>query len=171
MIGISTIPAKACMTFKEHPQRGKKFAQGMSFMGKVKGYKPHLLLDNYPWETKRTVVDVGGSHGTVAISIANRFPSVRCIVQDLPKVVEEGRERLQPDLADRVTFMAHDFFTEQPVVADVYYFRSIFHNWADKYCIRILRNLVPSLRGESSSMRSWFRNRTHCPRRKKEGLG
>jgi len=39
-----------------------------------------------------------------------------------------------------------DFFTEQPSVADVYYFRWIFHNWSDKYCIQILRNLIPSLR-------------------------
>lgn len=42
--------------------------------------------------------------------------------------------------------MYSDFFTQQPVTADVYYFRSIFHNWADKYCIRILQNLVPALK-------------------------
>jgi hypothetical protein len=28
----------------------------------------------------------------------------------------------------------------------VYYFRSIFHNWADKYCVKILQNLVPALK-------------------------
>jgi hypothetical protein len=39
-----------------------------------------------------------------------------------------------------------DFFTLQAVAADVYYFRSIFHNWADKYCVRILQNLVPALK-------------------------
>jgi hypothetical protein len=39
-----------------------------------------------------------------------------------------------------------DFFTPQPVAADVYYFRSIFHNWADKYCVEILRSLVPALK-------------------------
>ncbi|XXH02516.1 hypothetical protein Hte_008892 [Hypoxylon texense] len=35
---------------------------------------------------------------------------------------------------------------ETPVHADVYFFRSIFHNWADKYCIQILQNLVPALK-------------------------
>jgi hypothetical protein len=39
-----------------------------------------------------------------------------------------------------------DFFTPQPITADVYYFRSIFHNWADKYCIRILQKLIPALK-------------------------
>jgi len=43
--------------------------------------------------------------------------------------------------------MAHDFLTEQPVkYADVYFFRWIFHNWSDKYCIKILRNLIPALK-------------------------
>jgi hypothetical protein len=39
-----------------------------------------------------------------------------------------------------------DFFNPQNITADVYYFRNIFHNWADKYAIKILRNLTPALR-------------------------
>lgn len=51
------------------------------------------------------------------------------------------------DLEGRISFMVHDFFTPQPVHgADVYVFRWIFHNWSDKYCVRILRNLVPALK-------------------------
>jgi len=43
--------------------------------------------------------------------------------------------------------MEHDFLTEQPVKnADVYFFRWIFHNWSDKYCIKILRSLIPALK-------------------------
>ncbi|KAI0867285.1 hypothetical protein GGS24DRAFT_486087 [Hypoxylon argillaceum] len=43
--------------------------------------------------------------------------------------------------------MAHDFLTEQPIVgADVYFFRWIFHNWSDKYSIKILRNHIPALK-------------------------
>jgi len=43
--------------------------------------------------------------------------------------------------------MAHDFLTEQHVKnADIYFFRWIFHNWSDKYCIQILRNLIPALK-------------------------
>lgn len=43
--------------------------------------------------------------------------------------------------------MPYDFFTEQPVKdADVYFFRWIFHNWSDKYCIKILQGLVPALK-------------------------
>ncbi|KAI1819381.1 S-adenosyl-L-methionine-dependent methyltransferase [Xylaria intraflava] len=106
---------------------------------------PLVLVDNYQWAEKRTMVDVGGSHGHIVRSIAERFPHMKCFVQDLPDTVAVGAARLPVELKDRVIFMAHDFFTEQPVKADVYYFRSIFHNWADEYCIKILQNLVPAL--------------------------
>ena len=49
-------------------------------------------------------------------------------------------------LEDRISFMAHDFFTPQPITADVYFFRFIFHDWPDKYGISILQNLVPALK-------------------------
>lgn len=112
-------------------------------------YDPIHVVDNYPWESlgDGTVVDVGGSHGAVSVAIAQRFPSLRCIVQDLPKVVADARTKIPPSLTDQVTFMAHDFFTEQPVRdADVYYMRWILHDWSDKYAIRILRSLIPALK-------------------------
>lgn len=51
-------------------------------------------------------------------------------------------------MADRVRFMTHDFLLEdQPVKgADVYFFRWILHNWSDKYCVKILRGLIPALK-------------------------
>ncbi|KAI0520797.1 S-adenosyl-L-methionine-dependent methyltransferase [Xylaria bambusicola] len=128
--------------FADNPDRADRFGRYFS--------KPDStadgILENYPWTEKVTMVDVGGSHGSVAISIAERFPNIKCIVQDLPDTVTEGASYLPKHLRNRVTFMAHDFFKPQPVSADVYYFRSIFHNWADKYCIKILQNLVPALR-------------------------
>ncbi|KAI1093832.1 S-adenosyl-L-methionine-dependent methyltransferase [Rostrohypoxylon terebratum] len=109
------------------------------------------IFDHYPWEQKASMVDIGGSpgsHGSVAIGIAERFPHIHCFVQDLAETVAEGAARLSNELKDRVTFMvvSSDFFTSQSVTADVYFFRSIFHNWADKYCVKILQNLIPMLR-------------------------
>ena len=112
-------------------------------------FDPVHILDNYPWESlgDGTVVDVGGSHGAVSVAIAQRFPSLRCIVQDLPDVVADARTKIPPSLTNQVTFMEHDFFTEQPVKgADVYYLRWILHDWSDKYAIRILRSLIPALK-------------------------
>jgi hypothetical protein len=68
-------------------------------------------------------------------------------VQDLESVITTAAKEIPGDVAERVTLMSHDFFTEQPIRnADVYIFRWIFHTWSDKYCIRILRNLIPALK-------------------------
>ena len=119
----------------------------MSLFSTGEGYEPKYLLDHYPWAElgKATVVDVGGSHGPVAIAIAERFSDITCIVQDRPEVIADAKT--PAGLEQRVTFQAHDFFTEQPVKgADVYYFRWIFHDWADKYAAKILQALIPALK-------------------------
>lgn len=68
-------------------------------------------------------------------------------MQDQAHIIEEGSSKVPLSLSARLTFMPHDFLTEQPVKnADVYLFRWIFHNWPDKYCVLILRNLIPALK-------------------------
>lgn len=133
----------------KYPERQKRYADAMRFFNTGPDMEPVHLLDNYPWESlgNGTIVDVGGSHGDVSIAIAQRFSSVHCIVQDRPEVIVEGRNRIPASLATRVSFMEHDFFSEQPVKdADVYYFRWIFHDWSDKYTVQILRSLIPALK-------------------------
>lgn len=93
------------------------------------------------------VVDVGGSKGEYGIKIAQKYPGIKVVIQDLPDVVSKARSNAPQDLGDMVSFMAHDFFTEQPVKgADVYFLRWILHDWSDKYSIRILRALIPALK-------------------------
>ena len=109
------------------------------------------LLDNYPWSAigEGTVVDVGGSHGSRAKAIAEKFLSLHCVVLDLPEVVVDGPSNVPKHLQSRVTFLGHDFFTEPPMIAkgaDVYLFCRVFHNWSDKYSMKILRNLRPALK-------------------------
>jgi hypothetical protein len=88
--------------FVQDPVRGAKF--GMLFSRADEPYT--MLLDNYTWSNVQTFVDVGGSHGSVAIGLATRFPQFKCVVQDLPETVAEGILRLPADLEGKVTFMA-----------------------------------------------------------------
>ncbi|KAF8537459.1 O-methyltransferase [Trichophaea hybrida] len=67
------------------------------------------------------------------------------IVQDLDSVIIDGPSKLDPEVAGRIEFMAHNFFEPQPVAADVYLFRRIFHDYSDKYCVRVLNNLIPKM--------------------------
>lgn len=81
----------------------------------------------YPWDTigdniaGGTVVDIGGSIGTSSILLARRFSKLKFIVQDLPGPIANGKDAVPADVSDRVEFIVHDFFTEQPVNADAYF--------------------------------------------------
>ena len=119
----------------------------MSFRATAKGDHVSHLLTGYPWGELGacTVVDVGGSHGPSSIALAQQFPRLNCIVQDLPGTIADCS--VPPELDGRLKFMAHDFFTEQPVKgAEVYFFRRIFHDWSDEYAARILRALIGALK-------------------------
>lgn len=88
--------------FTADPERGARFGMTMSNVDE----KRDFLLEYYPWKDKASLVDVGGSHGSIPISIAERFPHIKCYVQDLPGVVAEGQARLPTSLRERIEFMA-----------------------------------------------------------------
>ena len=133
-----------------HPEKAKRFAGAMSSFSSYRGHGPEYLARGFPWASlgTKTVVDVGGSEGKYSIALAKSFPQLKFIVQDLPAVVRavNAKRPIPLELEDRVTFMEHDMFTEQPVSADVYMFRFVFHDWPDKYVVNILRRLIPALK-------------------------
>ncbi|CAK3877684.1 O-methyltransferase gsfB [Lecanosticta acicola] len=105
---------------------------------------PAPLLHNYRWEDVKTFVDIGGGRGPVSIALARLSLATKFVVQELEV---PSNVQLPADVQDRVTFMAHDMFQPQPVKdADVYFFRSVFHDWPDKYCVKILLALIPGLK-------------------------
>ena len=121
----------------------------MNFLHSAVGFEPKHLVSGYDFTSigQGVFVDVGGSHGYVSIAIAQTYPNIRCIVQDLPATVTSGKSRLPKEFKEQVSFMVHDFWTEQPVKdADIYYFRWIFHDWSDSYSVKILRQLIPALK-------------------------
>ncbi|KAI0145085.1 S-adenosyl-L-methionine-dependent methyltransferase [Xylariaceae sp. FL1272] len=133
----------------QFPKRSTRFANMMEGFTKGKAFDLKYVTDYYPWEKHSggTVVDVGGSRGSVSIALARKNPSISFIVQDLETVIAAAKISAPSDVAGEVKFQVHDFFIPQPVVgADIYFFRWIFHNWSDKYCIKILRSLIPALK-------------------------
>ncbi len=134
--------------WEKDPPRAKQFSDAMKFLNA--GAQPENVLSaiDYPFCDKKpvTFVDVGGSHGEASIALAEKHPQLRCIVQDLPKVIDGAESRLPEHLKGRVSYVAHDFWTEQIVKgADIYFFRWIFHDWADTHAVNILRQLINAL--------------------------
>ena len=130
------------------PRRAKRFGEAMSLFASNKGMEPFHILDNYDWKNvvgSGLVVDLGGNRGQIAIPLAERFPALNVLVQDLDNVVDGAEESVPENVKGRVKFMAHDFFTKQKVRAQIYYIRWCLHNWSDTYAIKILRCLIPAL--------------------------
>ena len=130
-----------------HPKRAETMAFAMETLATLAS--DSIVCDNYDWVTlgKATMVDVGGGKGLVCRQLAKHFPDLSFIVQDLQDTANAGRATCPAVFKDRITYMTHDFFTPQPVKdADVYFFRAIFHDWPDKYCVELLRNLIPALK-------------------------
>lgn len=81
------------------------------------------------------------------MAIARAYPRLKFVVQDKAALrTPETIGSVPSELADRVTLTAHDILEPQPLVADVYFFRIVFHCFSDKYCVKILQALVPALR-------------------------
>ena len=129
------------------PLRAERFAGSMSYRATSKGDHVSHLMESYPWGELGacTVLDMGGSRGPTSIALTKRFPNLKCIVQDLPDTVASCT--VPPELEGRLQYMAHDFFSEQPIKgAEIYFFRRIFHDWSDEYAVRILRCLIGALK-------------------------
>lgn len=137
--------------------------------GSREGYDISQTVSGYPWANlgKATIVDVrieppfslyrvlhlanasqmGGNEGFVSIALAEAFPLLCFVVQDLAGMrTPEVMDHIPTHLSDRISLTTHDFFQPQPETEDVYLFRHIFHAFSDKYAVNILRALIPALR-------------------------
>ncbi|OGM47652.1 hypothetical protein ABOM_004335 [Aspergillus bombycis] len=91
--------------------------------------------------TKPIIVDVGGNQGVDLQRFADTFPELDCelILQDLPETIA----RIPGELDSRIKPTVHDFFTEQTSKgADIYYLKSILHDWDDLASRKILSNIA-----------------------------
>ena len=112
-------------------------------------------IDGYDWNgAKGTIVDIGGSTGQTAVTLAQAYPKLpQVIVEDIESKVEKGESSLPPDLRDRVFFTAHDFFHPHPeavISAKLFLLRLVLREYSDKYARRILRNLLPALKNDGT---------------------
>ncbi|KAH8828792.1 S-adenosyl-L-methionine-dependent methyltransferase [Flagelloscypha sp. PMI_526] len=131
----------------QSPKHGLRFNQAMIGWGEVSGRS--MMARVYPWETVKedsVVADIGGSTGHVTLSLLKLHPTLKGVVHDLPKVIEDGKllwEKENPGAlsSGRIQLIPLDFFKEVPVEADYYYIRHVLHDWPDAECQVILKNV------------------------------
>jgi hypothetical protein len=106
------------------------------------------IAKTFPWTNYRTFVDVGTAQGDLAAQIALLNPHVRGIGFDLPVVAPVFEEYVAGvGVADRLTFLPGDFFTQDFPKADVVLMGHILHDWdlaTKKMLIRKAFDAVPA---------------------------
>ena len=118
-------------------------------------------VDGFDWASLPAgakVVDVGGSHGQLAVKVASKHPHLKFLIQDLPETIETAQKTFEADqsidsaIKSRVQFMGHDFFKPQTVTdAHVYFLRMIIHDWPDRDALVILNQLRVALEKNPSA--------------------
>lgn len=94
----------------------------------------------YDFSGVRTLVDVGGGRGALALAILAAHPHLRGIVFDQPAVAADAREAIAAaGLADRCAAVGGDFFAAVPDGGDAYLLKFVLHDWDDERCLAILR--------------------------------
>lgn len=88
-----------------------------------------------------SLVDVGGGTGTTATAIAKAFPTMMCVVLDLPNVIGDRKEI---NSENNLEFVGGSMFDEIPH-ANAILLKWILHNWSNEDCVKILKKCKESI--------------------------
>ncbi|XP_055830910.1 myricetin 7/4'-O-methyltransferase 2 [Solanum dulcamara] len=91
------------------------------------------------FEGLTSLVDVGGGTGAVAMTIADAFPSLKCIVLDLPHVIGDRKGS-----TGNLEFVSGSMFDKIPH-ANAILLKWILHNWDDEDCVKLLKKCKESI--------------------------
>ena len=105
------------------------------------------VLDAYPLQRHRVLLDVGGGEGAFLIAAAARVPALELRLFDLPPVAERARSRLaEAGLSDRAATTGGDMFADTwPAGADVVSLVRVLHDHDDAAALALLRRAHAAL--------------------------
>ena len=135
-------------TLAQNPTTQARYDSAHAAFANDRSFSFDHLVKGYDWAAldHGTVVDIGGGIGTASKALAKAFPSLNLIVEDQPAVVVNAKVE-DPDIKDRIKFLEHDFFQEQPVKdADVYFYRRVMIEWPEEKAVEMIRALKPALK-------------------------
>lgn len=108
------------------------------------------------FERVRTVVDIGGGHGTILAKILQTHPHCTGILLDRPDLAETAAEHLAAlGLKDRCEVVGGDFLDHVPPGADLYLLASVVHNWSDDDAGLILQNVRKAMEATEGPTQVW----------------
>lgn len=96
------------------------------------------LPDVIDFSNHKSLMDVGGSYGAVLKNIKSKYPSVECILFDLPKVIEKAS-------IPSINKISGSFFEKIPNQSEAIVLSRVLHDWNDEKVKLILKNCFEAL--------------------------
>lgn len=91
-----------------------------------------LNMDNHT-----TVLDIGGSTGSLLIQLLNDNPHLNGILLDLPEIMDHIE--FKPLIKNRISLIKQDFFEPwPPFKSDAIFLSRILHDWSDSQALALL---------------------------------
>ena len=102
------------------------------------------ILDSYPLDAYRSLVDVAGGTGNFARIVKKRYPEITATVLDLPEVVSEAKSLA---IQDNIRFAATDMFRSPlPKDTELFSLVRVLHDHDDEPVCQLLKRLHSSLK-------------------------
>jgi len=124
---------------EENPEEYRIFDEGMVNLSNLSDAP---IAAVYKFSRFNSIVDIGGGHGTQLSVILKANPHMKGILFDIDRVVRAARKEdiLNQELVkDRVEFVTGNFFESLPEGKDIYFMKSILHDWDDEDAVKILQ--------------------------------
>lgn len=132
---------------RQHSEAALPFDEAMT--GFSHG-EAQAVVSAFDFSCFRTVVDVGGGHGTLLTTILKANPQLHGVLFDQPQVVEGARSRVTSEgLMHRCDIVAGDFFQSIPCGGDAYILKYIIHDWDEEHGLTILKNCRQAMTDEA----------------------
>lgn len=105
------------------------------------------ILDAYPFQGHKRLLDVGGGEGRFICSAGVRFPHLELMMFDLPAVAARAERNIaQSEFAGRVHVVGGNFFADElPAGADIITLVRILHDHDDAKAELLLSNIYRAL--------------------------
>jgi hypothetical protein len=125
--------------FSTHPEHAQIFDDMMTEFSVIEGA---AIADAYDFSAFHTVADIAGGNGFLLATLLERYPAMRGILFDLPRVTAgAGKYLTHNGIAARCEIMSGDMFHFVPGGADAYLLKNILHDWDDGAALRLLSNI------------------------------
>lgn len=123
--------------FARDPSTAEAFNRNFS----GKGMLNTMLVAHLDLHDSQTIVDIGGGYGDLLLAALKMAPGASGILFDLSHVIEGGLVNLKTNEAgSRMQTKAGNFFERVPSGGDVYFLKTILHDWTDSQALTILKN-------------------------------